>query len=184
MIAEPIKNRDQIYQMHSILARRDLRYGLIFRIGLNTGLKISEILLIKVKDLFDENGICRECMTATGKKGGVRKVKINNTLRHDLNAYYKEQMPAYGGYLFSSKKAKHLGRIQAYRVLKEAADFVGIANFGTESLRKTWGYWTYRISRNNIGFLMETFNHNSPSATFRYIGINPGPGDWPDSAEL
>jgi len=74
--------------------------------------------------------------------------------------------------LFSSKKGGHIGRVQSYRVLREAAEAVGIENFGTHSLRKTWGYWTYKMSRYNIGLIMDTFNHSSQRITLRYIGVN------------
>ena len=72
----------------------------------------------------------------------------------------------------SRAKGGHIGRIQAYRVLKSAAEECGIENFGTHSLRKTWGYWTYKISRYNIGLIMDTLNHSSPNITLRYIGVN------------
>ena len=39
-------------------------------------------------------------------------------------------------------------------------------------MRKTWGYWTYKISKYNIGLIMDTFNHSSPNITLRYIGVN------------
>jgi len=38
---------------------------------------------------------------------------------------------------------------QAYRILKSGAEAVEIENFGTHSLRKTWGYWTYKASKYN-----------------------------------
>ena len=74
-------------------------------------------------------------------------------------------------YLFYSRKGGHLGRVQVYKVLTDAAEALGIENFGTHSLRKTWGYWTYQISKYNIGLIMDTFNHSTPAITLRYIGI-------------
>jgi len=93
-------------------------------------------------------------------------------LRKCLHDYVKTQNLALEDYLFQSQKGGYLGRIQIYRVLKEAATVIGIENFGTHSLRKTWGYWTYKISKYNIGLIMDTFNHSSASITLRYIGIN------------
>lgn len=71
-----------------------------------------------------------------------------------------------------AKKEVILEESRVYKVLKEAASVMGIENFGTHSLRKTWGYWTYKISKYNIGLIMDTFNHSSPNITLRYIGIN------------
>ena len=74
-------------------------------------------------------------------------------------------------YLFKSKKGGNISRFQAFRVLKKAATDLGIENFGTHSMRKTWGYWTYSASKYNIGLIMDTFNHSS-QRIMRYIGVN------------
>ncbi|KGG79384.1 recombinase XerD, partial [Caloranaerobacter azorensis H53214] len=97
---------------------------------------------------------------------------LNNALRKAIKIYIKNKNLSYEDYFFPSSKGGHIGRIQAYRVLKEAANVIGIENFGTHSLRKTWGYWTYKVSRYNIGLIMDTFNHSSQKITLRYIGVN------------
>lgn len=86
--------------------------------------------------------------------------------------YVKEQNLGADDYLFYSQKGGHIGRIQVYKVMRQSASVLGIENFGTHSLRKTWGYWTYKISKYNIGLIMDTFNHSSAAITIRYIGIN------------
>ncbi|MCG8501079.1 MAG: tyrosine-type recombinase/integrase, partial [Firmicutes bacterium] len=106
------------------------------------------------------------------KTGKEKKIKLNNALRKTIESYVKHQRLSLSCYLFNSQKGRHIGRIQAYRILKEAANIIGIENFGTHSLRKTWGYWTYKISCYNIGLIMDTFNHSSQSITLRYIGVN------------
>lgn len=106
------------------------------------------------------------------KTGKEKKIKINDSLRKLCAEYIKNAGLSYESYLFPSKKGGYIGRIQAYRVLKECAELIGIQNFGTHSLRKTWGYWTYKKSLHNIGLIMDTFNHSSQSITLRYIGIN------------
>ncbi len=81
----------------------------------------------------------------------------------------------YNDNIFISRTTSERGYIsvtQAYRILKSAAVNVGIENFGTHSLRKTWGYWTYKASRYNIGLIMDTFNHSSQKIKLRYIGID------------
>ncbi len=173
MTVEPIRDRARVKQMYNYLNGKDSKYGLIFKFGLNTGLRISDIIPLKVKDIFNENMEFMDYLILKEKKTGKeKKIKINNTLQKALETSVKSRMLSYHSYLFSSKKGGHLGRIQAYRVLKEAAELMGIQNFGTHSLRKTWGYWTYKMSKYNIGLIMDTFNHSSPGITLRYIGIN------------
>lgn len=50
MTVEPIRNKTKIKQMYYYLYGKDPKYGLMFKFGLNTGLRISDILPIKVKD--------------------------------------------------------------------------------------------------------------------------------------
>ncbi|MFZ5969755.1 MAG: tyrosine-type recombinase/integrase [Bacillota bacterium] len=173
MTVEPIRNKTKIKQMYQYLNGKDPKYGLLFKFGLNTGLRISDILSIKVSDIFNGNGEFRDYLVLKEKKTGKeKKIKINNALRKVLESYLKSEKLSPASYVFSSRKGDHIGRIQAYRVLKEAATLVGIENFGTHSLRKTWGYWTYKISKYNIGLIMDTFNHSSQNITLRYIGVN------------
>ena len=173
MTVEPIREKAKITQLYQYLNGSDLKYALIFKFGINTGLRISDIIPIKVNDIFKEKWQFREYLILNEKKTSKeKKIKLNETLRKCLHSYVKTQHLALEDYLFQSQKGGYLGRIQIYRVLKEAASVMGIENFGTHSLRKTWGYWTYKISKYNIGLIMDTFNHSSPSITLRYIGIN------------
>ena len=160
--------------MFYYLNGKDPKYGLLFKCGLNTGLRISDILPLKVKDIFNENGQFKDYLIINEKKTGKeKKIKLNNALRKILYSYVKTHMLPRDSYLFLSRKTgNNIKRIQAYKVLKEAANVCGVENFGTHSMRKTWGYWTYKASKFNIGLIMETFNHSSQNITLRYIGID------------
>ncbi|AOY75358.1 tyrosine-type recombinase/integrase [Clostridium formicaceticum] len=173
MTVEPIRDKTKIKQMYQYLNGKDPKYGLLFKFGLNTGLRISDILPIKVKDILNNDGQFKDYLVLREKKTGKeKKIKLNETLRKTILIYIKNYSLLPESYLFSSVKGNHIGRVQAYRVLKEAATVLGIENFGTHSLRKTWGYWTYKISRYNVGLIMDTFNHSSQNITLRYIGVN------------
>ncbi len=173
MTVEPIRNIDKIKEMQQYLNQKDMKYALLFRFGLNTGLRISDILPIKVEDVFNTRGEFKDYLIIAEKKTGKgKKIKMNDALRKALKTFVIKNNCSPEDYLFPSRKGGHIGRVQAYRVLKEAANNVGIENFGTHSLRKTWGYWTYKASKYNIGLIMDTFNHSSQRITLRYIGMN------------
>ena len=173
MTVEPIRDKVKIKQLYQYLNGSDPKYALIFKVGINTGLRISDIIPLKVKDIFNNNIQFRDYLTLREKKTSKqKKIKLNETLRSCIQKYVSAQKLGYDDYLFWSQKGGYLGRIQIYKVLKEAATVLGIENFGTHSLRKTWGYWTYKMSKYNIGLIMDTFNHSSPAVTLRYIGIN------------
>lgn len=174
MTVEPIREKEKIKNMYYYLNGKDPKYGLMFKFGLNTGLRISDILPLTTKDVFNENGEFKDHLILNEKKTGKeKKIKINKALRNELSSYIKEGDRKKKYYLFYNKNTgNHIKRIQAYKVLKEAASLCGVENFGTHSMRKTWGYWTYKASKYNIGLIMDTFNHSSPSVTLRYIGVN------------
>ena len=174
MTVEPIRDKDKIKQMFCYLNGKDPKYGLLFKVGLNTGLRISDILPIKVNDIFNESGKFKDYLVLKEKKTGKeKKIKINDALRELLKTYILLKETAGERYLFFNKRTgEHIKRIQAYKVLKEAANLCGVENFGTHSMRKTWGYWTYKASKFNIGLIMQTFNHSSQNITLRYIGVN------------
>jgi integrase len=173
MTVEPIRDLKKIKQLYQYLNGSEPKYAIIFKFGINTGLRISDINALKAKDIFKSKWIYKDHLILFEKKTGKeKKIKLNDTLRKCLYNYVVLQNPDMEDYIFNSQKGGYIGRIQIYRVLKEAASVIGIENFGTHSLRKTWGYWTYKLSKYNIGLIMDTFNHSSSAITLRYIGIN------------
>lgn len=173
MTVEPIRDKKKINQLYNYLNGVDAKYAMLFKVGINTGLRVSDIIPLKVGDIYDDNMQFKEHLTLIEKKTKKEKrIKLNETLRKCLQQYIKREKLALTDYLFYSRKGGYVGRVQVYKVLADAADALGIEHFGTHSMRKTWGYWTYKISKYNIALIMDTFNHSAPSVTLRYIGIN------------
>ena len=173
MTVEPIRSRQEINNIYYYLKGKDPKYGLLFKFGLNTGLRISDILPIKIGDIFNErHEFYNHLVLCEKKTGKEKKIKLNSALKKEITGYMASRRIVENPYLFYSNKGGHISRVQAYRILKGAAVFCGVENFGTHSLRKTWGYWTYKNSKFNIGLIMDTFNHSSQKITLRYIGIN------------
>ncbi len=155
MTVEPIRDKQNINSMLYYLKGKDSKYGLLFKFGPNTGLRISDILPIRVEDIYRKKGEFRDYLVLNEKKTGKeKKIKLNASLKKEINDYIKIRKHFDNSYLFYSNKGGHISRVQAYRVLKDAADFCGIENFGTHSMRKTWGYWTYKNSKFNIVVLL------------------------------
>lgn len=173
------------------------RNRFLFVFGINIGLRISDIVRLTIYDLMDEAGEVREHLDIVEEKTGKHKrIRINNGLAKEIQEYvdallyikyeivYKniktdsETKKQYNNisktaYIFFSNKGGHLTRVQAFRILNDASKKCGIKNFGTHSLRKTFGFWHYKKD-NDIVILMQLFNHSSPSVTMRYIRTMPG----------
>ena len=139
---------------------------MLFVIGINTGLRISDILPLKVKDVTGVTHI----KIIEKKTGKAKRFKINPYLRKEIDRYIDGMND--DDYLFPSRKGdKPITRVQAYRILNDVAEKLGIDEVGTHTLRKTFGYWHYQQYK-DVAILQEIFNHSAPSITLRYIGIN------------
>lgn len=165
---EPIRDKRKIASMKALLNARNPKYMIMFDIGINTGLRISDILALKVEDVLKDH------VTIIEKKTGKRRrFLINKKLRKDLRKYIRESDLDEDDYLIPSRNgsgSRPIGRVQAYRVLSEAGKELGLESIGTHTLRKTFGYWHYQ-KYHDVVMLQEIFNHSAPSITLRYIGI-------------
>ena len=172
-LVQPIRDKKTIETMKHELLKGGLRDYMLFVFGINTGLRISDILSLKVEDVRDKTHI----ILKEKKTGKPKRIKING-VQDELNKYI--QGMAEEEYLFKSQKGKNspISRIQAYRILNKAARNIGIGEIGTHTLRKTFGYFFYQKTK-DVALLQELFNHSAPSVTLRYIGINQ---DMMDSA--
>ena len=149
------------------------RNYMIAKMQLNTSRRISDIVPMKVSDIFKENESYREYVTFTEKKTGkIAKIALNDQLKQDVKEYIVKNGLTYDDYLFQSRKGhnKPLTTTHVSRIFQDAAQALNIDDFGTHSLRKTWGYFVYNETR-NIALLMDAFNHASEKETLRYIGI-------------
>lgn len=171
-MVEPIRQKNKVEQLQNYLKGKNYRDFLLFSFGLNTGLRISDIIKLKVSDLFTEKKQFKQYLTLREKKTSKEKrIKLNDKLKTYIKEYLTQRGIGYNDPLFKSKKGGAISRIQAYRVLREGADALRIENFGTHTMRKTFGYFIYQQTK-NIGLLMDIFNHSSQKITLKYIGIN------------
>jgi len=164
-IVNPIKDVKDIEKMKKALHGRDL---LLFIFGINSSLRVSDILALKVGDIRGKSSL-----VLTEKKTKKRKeIRLNQSIL----AAVSELVPADAkdsDWLFPSKRnaAKPLDRTQAWRNLNAAAKRAGImVNIGTHTMRKTFGYHRYKAGV-DLAQLMYALNHSSQRETLKYIGI-------------
>ncbi|MBA7686579.1 Tyrosine recombinase XerC [subsurface metagenome] len=177
-IVEPIRDRRQIDQIKGNLYRQESpRDYLLFCFGCNSGLRIGDLLSLKLADVKDGQGNLKDCLEIKEQKTGkTRKVFFNKQIKEALNFYLeKTRIFNLDQYLFTnekSKKNKHITRIRAYQLINKWCRDVGIKyKVGGHTLRKTFGYHLRKqgISIERISNLL---NHRNIKVTFRYIGID------------
>lgn len=164
---EPIRDNNKLHEIMDYLKKNNERNYILLMLGVYTGLRVSDVLRLRVRDVRRKNHISiRE-----QKTGKQRIIEINSELKKALEEYCKEK----GGkeFLIKSRKGVNapIGRVQAYMVLREAAEHFDLCNIGCHTMRKTFGYHFYKQT-NDIVTLQQIFNHDHPSITLKYIGIN------------
>jgi len=174
---EPIRDKKKILAIKKNLKEeRSPRNYLLFVMGINTALRISDLLSLKVKDVIDSKGDIKDYLHIKERKTGRQaKIYLNQTVKGALN-YFLEQSKGVDpdSYLFKSERSNRpLDRIRVWSLIQKWTSEVGLENerYGTHSLRKTWGYQA-RMQGVSIEQISEKLGHKSVAVTKRYIGIN------------
>lgn len=160
--------------MKRYLKRHSERDYVLFVFGINTGLKITEMLDIKVGDIWGNEGCLRDFFLLPYKESrNTKEVYLNHKVRKAVLHYIQANHLNSDDYLFQSTKTqKPITRQQAYRTIHHAAEAVGIqGKIGTNSMRKTFGFHAYKRGV-AISLLQKHFNHSTPSETLKYLGIS------------
>lgn len=177
---EPIRDRRKISQIKNLLrGQQRFRDLLLFTVGVNTALRISDLLKLQVGHFFTETGKVQSRFWIKEEKRGKRhEVIINDSIQEILEDYVKVY-PDLAKYperpiFFNPRKNgfnQSIARGQAWKFISQICHEVGLqGNFGTHTLRKTWGYHA-RLNGVDLALIMHKLNHSNLAYTKRYLGI-------------
>lgn len=163
----PIKSKRDFNKLKNALNGRN---RLLLTLGTAFGLRISDLLTLKVGDLRGQDSL----IITEQKRKKKRKITFSSSVLREIKTYLSDADDK--DYVFASRQGggKPISRVQAYRILNDAAERAGIADkigaIGTHSLRKTFGY---RLHENGVDItrIMSILGHSSERETLRYIGI-------------
>lgn len=167
-----------------LAAARRTRDRLLLVMGSGTGYRISELLSLRVGDVWHNGEVVHEVTIARRNlKGGHgvhcrsvrgRRVVLSEPVRTAL----REHLAVIGTTnpdlaLFSSAKAKGepMGRSMVFRILRGACAACGITNarVSTHSLRKTFVARVYLASGHDLITTQRIVGHSNPATTARYL---------------
>lgn len=178
--SQPIRSLSKIKALKSYLkGNPDPKYYLLFVIGINSALRISDILKLSIKSILDERGEIRNFINLKEKKTGKSKrIKINESMRTAIQ-YYMKNIPFkdwdYDTYLFRSRRRNlPITRSQAFKLVRKWVSVVGLDQYeySTHVFRKTWAFQARRAGV-SMELIQEKLNHSKRSwnVTKLYIGI-------------
>jgi integrase len=166
---QPIRNQQQLEDMKWALKRHcSERDYMLFVLGCETGLRVGDLLKLKTQQI----------LTLKRKQDKILRVKEGKTqknrdiyLANCFQEVYDYAQNVQSAWLFPSRKGDQaITPTQAYRQLNKAANFAGVEHVGNHTLRKTFGYWFYKATK-DVAMLQGILNHSHPKITLRYIGI-------------
>lgn len=177
---QPIRDREALRKFKDFYVTEapNPRNHAIIIIGLNTALRINDILHLTYSDVYS-NGKVREHITVIEKKTGKKnRILLNKEVRITLTKYHailrKTKLYRNGNlFLFPSPRSEGmpLSRFQAYRIICMAAHAAGLSeHVSCHSMRKTFGYHAWKQGTDPV-IIMEIFNHSSFRITKRYLCI-------------
>ena len=177
---QPIRDKESLQKLKNFYKTQkpNPRNYAIIVLGLNTALRISDILSLISEMVYDHNKVREHIVVKEQKTGKINRILLNREVRKALNlsrhflvksAAYKTGNP----YLFPSPyvSQRPLSRYQVYRMIRNAAESVEIQEkVSCHSLRKTFGYRAWKQGADPI-VIMLIYNHSSFDITKRYLCI-------------
>ena len=169
---QPIRSLKQIETIKKLLKQQNLRDYCLFTIGINSGLRISDLLKLIVSDVIDGNKVKDRIRLREKKTNKFKDFPLSDNAKSAIKEYLKTRNYNPNEPLFLSRKNKgFLLRQQAYKIINDVAKSIGIKEkIGTHTLRKTFGYHVYNNGY-DVTLIQKLFNHSTPAITLRYIGI-------------
>lgn len=169
---QPIRDLKQIETIKKLLKQQNLRDYCLFVLGINSGLRISDLLKLSISDVIENNKVKDRIRLREKKTNKFKDFPLSNKTKQAIKEYLKTRNYTENEPLFISRKNNgFLLRGQAYKIINNVTKSVGIKEkIGTHTLRKTFGYHAYNNGY-DITLIQKLFNHSSPSVTLRYIGI-------------
>ena len=188
--AEPIKSMDDIIRISQFLIeKKRFRDNMLFIIGINFGLRVSDLRTLRFSHLINDDCTFRD-------RFPILEKKTKNTRKHQRNRYisintavveavtlYLENTPGVhlSDYMFRSasnngcNENKPISKQAVDAMLKGVAKDLGLGNrMATHSLRKTFAYHQMVMSGNDprkLLLLQKMFGHSTAAQTLDYIGI-------------
>mgnify|MGYP001406885528 CR=1 FL=1 len=190
---QPIRNRQELQNFSSYYkqVKPHLRNYTLVVLGLNTALRISDLLNLRWRSVYDFKKNCfRDHLLIWEHKTGKRNyIAINQNAKNALYLYFMEKNPDPEEYIPLLEETHCIKRwdaapelpgamqfakyitSQAYRIIKEDASHTTSEEaISCHSLRKTFGYYAWQEGV-QPALLMNVFNHSSFHITKRYLGI-------------
>lgn len=177
MLTTPIRKKEEIELLKEyFLCAHEYRNYALFVMGINTALRISDILNLKWKDVynFQKDEYHPHVFISEKKTKKTTYIALNKNCIEALDLLRNTSKPQTDmEFIFYSRnhRDRRISRNRAYCIIKQAATQLQLdGNISCHSLRKTFGYhaWKYGAPP---ALIMNVYNHSNIETTKRYLSI-------------
>lgn len=168
---EPIREIKDIKAIRKMLNGNRM-YQALFTIGVNTNLRASDLLNITAGHVRRLKPM-EEIEIREQKTGKMRRITLNKACIDAITELlaskpYKDDDP-----LFIGQRGR-LTVPSVHRLVKSWCKEINLpGNYGSHTLRKTWGYHQRVTFGVGLPELMECFNHSTQRQTLQYLCVQP-----------
>jgi len=170
---EPIRSLKDIKTIKKNILEDRPRDLTLFTVGINTNLRASDLLQIKagmVRGLKPMDEI--EIKEKKTKK--PRRITLNQACTEAIQRLLASRPYQDVEFLFSSQRGDVLTVPSVNRLIKGWCDQINLkGNYGSHTLRKTWGYHQRVTFGMGLPELMVCFNHSTQKQTLDYLCVQP-----------
>jgi len=169
----PITEIKDINSIKKILKDSPRDYAL-FVMGINTNLRASDLINILVKQVKDFKA-GDDLVLKEQKTGKDRRITLNASCINAIQTLLASTKLKDDDPLFKSRKGGQLSVPSVNRLVKGWCARINLkGNYGSHTLRKTWGFHQRKTFNTDIPTLMTCFNHSTQKQTLKYLCIQPG----------
>lgn len=188
--SEPIKDLNDILKVSRFLIENERwRDNMLFIVGINFGLRVSDLRQLRFSDIIDENLKFKDTFPVfeiktrnTRKRKRNRYITINNAVCDAVSLYLEHTDDvSLSDFMFRSmsnrgrNNNRPLSLMSVDRILKGIAKDCNLGiKMSTHSLRKTFAYHQMLESNNDprkLLLLQKMLGHATMSQTLDYIGL-------------
>jgi integrase len=172
-----ILNPVNVIKIYTALQKRHPRFGLLWLMGMETGLRVSDLLELQmwnIRPALESHSPISIYETKTGK---VKRIALGLETISRLKNFSNIHGLLDRHYIFfssASNKEKPITRQWAHRLIARTASKMGLNFVGTHSMRKIYACNLYRTT-NDLKAVQRDLNHKYISTTLLYLAdLLPG----------
>lgn len=171
---EMVRRWLEIAKAHDERSQCGAQWYLLLILGFNTGLRISDIIPLRVQDIRGREYLIIE----EGKTDKERRIFIRRDVGKRIDELLADRDPNEYALLSRQRdpatgEARHISRQRAYGIIRQIAAEAGYTeHVGCHTMRKTYAWSLFDASGDNITLVQKALNHSSQAVTLHYLGLD------------